>query len=357
MTGSALAALLCLMPHAGAQTMQIDCAGTVSALRASHPNLRCTCSSARAAPSCTDGSSSSAPSRSSSPGYRSSGSKSSNAAIGVQVLKGLQNSMDDMYRNASKNIGAKAKESAALSRALDAQQKKQANESERFLTEAERRKKDADAEKRRDLAGQMIMPTTRGRTPLLMRGDPACPGGPGAECRVLRAGDVPPLSNASEAEAASEYGNRMQEELDAKRGADDVAAMEAKLKRHVSDEYARVSLEKAKGFIEDRSEALSRQINALERVKEQSSIVKNYTVNTLDAFKQKASAAACALGKGGVDCFKAYYDAGRRENGDREAFARRTHDFMGEQFLVPKNEDGAELKDAAAVGFFARFRP
>jgi len=262
-----------------------------------------------------------------------------------------------MYRNASKNIGAKAKESAALSRNLDAQQKKQANDSERFLTDAERRKKEADAEKRRALAGQMIMPTARGRTPRLLRGDPACPGGPGAECRVLKASDVPPLSNASEAEAANAYGNRMQEELDAKRGVDDIAAMEAKLKRHVADEYARVSLEKAKGFIEDRSEALSRQISALERVKEQGSIVKDYTTRSIDNFTQKASAAARLLATGSARELESYNEADRKEKDDLKKFARQSKDSVGEMFWVPKNDDGAEVKDAAAVGFFGRFVP
>jgi len=348
----ALAALLWLAAPAGAQGVEIDCAGTVASLRLSHPNLRCTCASANASPSCSQGSSSSGASSSG----RSGGSRKSGSSMEVQVLKGLQQSMDDMWRNASSGIGAKAREGAALSRTLDAQQRQQAIESERFLTEAERRRKAADAEKSRSLADQMIMPGTRTRTPRLLRGDPACPGGPGAGCRVLAASDVPPLSAAPEAEAARARGDRMQEELDAKRAAEGCEAMESKLRRHAADEYARVGLEKAKGFIEDRAEALSRQIDTLERVKEQGAIVTNYTRNTLDAFQRKADAAACALGKGAAACLEAYHDAVRSEKGDREGFAQRTHDYMAEQFLVPAGEDGAEAKDAAAVGFFERFR-
>lgn len=348
----ALAALLWLAAPAGGQGIEIDCAGTVASLRLSHPNLRCTCASANASPSCSQGSSSSG----SSPARSSGGSGKTGSSMEVQVLKGLQQSMDDMWRNASSGIGAKAREGAALSRTLDAQQKQQAIESERFLTEAERRRKAADAEKSRSLADQMIMPATRTRTPRLLRGDPACPGGPGAECRVLTASDVPPLSAAPEAAAARARGDRLQEELDATRAAEGYEAMESKLRKHTADEYARVGLEKAKGFIEDRAEALSRQIDALERVKEQGAIVKNYATRTLDAFTQKASGAACTLGKGSARCLESYGEADRREKGDREDLAQSIHDNVGEQFMVPGAEDGAEAKDAAAVGFFERFR-
>lgn len=348
MTGPALAALLWLAAPAGGQGIEIDCAGTVASLRLSHPNLRCTCASANASPSCSEGSSSggSAPSRG------SGGSRKTGYSMEVQVLKGLQQSMDDMYRNMSGNIGAKAREGAALSRTLDAQQKQQAIESERFLTEAERRRKAADAEKSRSLAGQMIMPATRAKTPRLLRGDPACPGGPGAECRTLKASDVPPLSNAPEAAAARARGDRMQEELDARRGVEDIEAMEARLKKHAADEYVRVGLEKTKDFVEDRAEALSRQISALERVKEQGSIVKDYTTRSIDNFKQKASAAACELARSSARCLASYGEADAREAGDREHVAGSIKDNVGEQFLVPGQEDGAEAKDAAAVGFF-----
>jgi len=351
MAGRALVALLWLAARAGAQSFQIDCAGTVASLRLSHPNLRCTCPSANSSPDCSEGSSSSG----SSPVRSSGGSRKTGSSMEVQVLKGLQQSMDDMYRNMSGNIGAKAREGAALSRKLDAQQKLQSIESERFLTEAERRRRAAEAEKSRGLAGQMIMPGARPRTPLLLRGDPACPGGPGAECRVLKASEVPPLADAPEAAAARARGDRLQEELDARRGVEDIEAMEAKLKRHAADEYARVGLEKAKDFVEDRAEALSRQLDTLERVKEQGSIVKDYTQRSIDNFKQKASAAACQLARGSARCLASYQEADEKETGDREDLAGRIKDNVGEQFLVPGQEDGAEAKDAAAVGFFERF--
>lgn len=346
----ALAALLWLAAPAGGQGIEIDCAGTVASLRLSHPNLRCTCASANASPSCSQGSSSSG----SSPARSSGGSRKTGSSMEVQVLKGLQQSMDDMWRNASSGIGAKAREGAALSRTLDAQQRQQAIESERFLTEAERRRRAAEAEKSRGLAGQMIMPGAKPRTPLLLRGDPACPGGPGAECRVLKASDVPPLSDAPEAAAARARGDRMQEELDAKRGVEDIEAMEARLKKHAADEYVRVGLEKTKDFVEDRAEALSRQISALERVKEQGSIVKDYTTRSLDNFKQKASAAACELARGSARCLASYGEADARETGDREHLAGSVKDNVGEKFLVPGQEDGGEAKDAAAAGFFER---
>lgn len=346
----ALAALLWLAAPAGGQ--QIDCAGTVASLRLSHPNLRCTCPSANASPSCSQGSSSTG----SAPARGSGGSRKSGSSMEVQVLKGLQQSMDDMWRNASGNIGAKARERAALSRTLDAQQKQQALESERFLTESESRRKAADAERSRSLADQMIMPATRARTPRLLRGDPACPGGPGAACRVLTASEVPPLSAAPEAATAQARGDRMREELDAQRAAEGYVAMESKLRKHAADEYARVGLEKAKGFVEEHAEALSRQIDTLERVKEQGAIVKNYATRTLDAFTQKASGAACTLGKGSARCLESYAQADRSEAGDREALGLDIHDNVGQQFMVPGAEDGAEAKDAVAVGFFERFR-
>lgn len=353
MAARALAALLWLAAGAGAQSMRIDCAATVASLRLSHPSLRCTCPSAHASPDCSQGSSSSG----SSPVRSSGGSRKSGSSMEVQVLKGLQQGMDDMWRNMSGNIGAKAREGAALSRTLDAQQKAQAGETEFFLTETERRRRAADAERSRGLAGQMIIPGARPRTPLLLRGDPACPGGPGAECRVLKASEVPPLSNAAEAAAARASGDRLQEELDARRGVEDVEALEARLKRHAADEYARVGLEKAKDFVEDRAEALSRQISALERVKEQGSIVKDYAQRSLDNFKQKASAAACELARGSARCLASYQAADEKETGDREGLAGKITDNVGEQFLVPGREDGAEAKDAAAVGFFERFAP
>lgn len=56
----ALAALLLLCaPPLYAQSYQIDCYGSLAAYRVSHPNLHCTCSSARSAPSCSGGTKSS----------------------------------------------------------------------------------------------------------------------------------------------------------------------------------------------------------------------------------------------------------------------------------------------------------
>ena len=67
------------------------------------------------------------------------------------------------------------------------------------------------------------------------------------------------------------------------------------------------------------------------------------------------AAAACELARGSARCLASYQEADRKETGDREELAGDIKDNVGEQFLVPGQEDGAEAKDAAAVGFFERF--
>ncbi|MBI5202721.1 MAG: hypothetical protein HY925_14105 [Elusimicrobia bacterium] len=359
---------------ARAQTPQADCAGTIEALSLSHPHLRCRCPRPDESPDCSDERASAA-----APSPRSGGSvHHSGPSFEQQLMAAAMSSfLNALFASMQAPSGPSAEE-------LRAQAQKKWDDYEKVRLDAEKRIADkAFASKKTAALGLLggrsapapaaaampppEAPRPAGRAPQLLRGDPAaeCRGKrPSLACPDLAPRPVPPLGDSRSAKAAEEDGRRLQRELDARRAAEAYDAMESKLKKYAASEYARAGWEKTKEFIEDRSEALGRHISTLERVKEQGAIVKDFATNTLDAFKDKASSAACVLGAGSAACIDAYHSAVERQKKGVAELNQSTHDFMAEQFLVPSAEDEADetlgdakekLSGAAVHGFFSRF--
>ena len=292
-------------------------------------------------------------------------SPTSDAALGVEALKQINQGFDNMMRQAPQAIRAKAAERAAQSRALDQTQRQQAGETERFLQGLDAQAREKEAQRRRGLADELVLPSARPGggtgTPRLLRGDPAaaCLGKPPSlACPERLDSVVPPLGEGAAAAAAN--GRRLQAELDAAHPAEDDGRLQAKLSGYYAGEAARVGWDKAKSIMADASEAVGSHIAVVERVKEQAAIVRNYSMKTLASVEKGASAAACALGRGDPACLEAYDAALAGQDADREALGRSTHDYLGKQFMVPSPEDEAAealgaAQDAAAGAAFSRF--
>lgn len=333
----------------------IDCRGTVESLRLSHPHLRCTCRSAHSSPDCSSGSGTSAPAP------RSGTKRSSKPSVAVEALKGALQDMQMQGQRASQTIGQKAVERAGNVRAVDALQRGQVREAETFRQAVERKRRAEEDARRRGLGSELLAPPPArapagGRTPMLLRGDPAdeCRGKPASlACPDLNAHRVPPLSDSPETRASEAAGLRLLESLDAGAAPETVAAMREKVEAHALSEAASAAAEKTKDYFSEKSEAVAQHLSVLERVKEQGSIVKDYAMNTLEAVQDKASNAACALGTGRLACLDAFHAAGARQRDDLEELNSRSQDYMAAQFYASSPEE--TVRETAASSAFERF--
>ncbi|MBI4347980.1 MAG: hypothetical protein HY553_14080 [Elusimicrobia bacterium] len=171
LAGTLLAAFLAALAGvAGAQTAQVDCEGTVGALRYSHPSLRCSCRSSDEMPDCSDGggSSGSASAPRGGGGHRSSGPSLESQLMATAMSAFLNAFMTSMLTPR----GPSAAE-------LRAEAERKWAEYERLRRDAEKRRAEEAFGARKDdalalLGGRPAPPPSSIRengTPALLRGE------------------------------------------------------------------------------------------------------------------------------------------------------------------------------------------